>query len=197
MKTCADADCQVGFPYSDVNAAYRALFEALDTNEDDAVDATDTTFDVALVGHSWGGTNVAEIGKRLLEDDRVDAVRKKVKLAVVWDPYRPGYDLRPSTNFDRFLVLRQSGSPDGDCSESVPLVGPFTGLAPHCPAGQGCEDYDYSLSPAVVFPAFPSGTLKGNRVGHCDVPNVGFPVAKALLDGTALPPLPQAVAVTP
>ena len=191
VATCAAAECKVGWGFLDRDKAYKALFAALDSNGDDKVDDADAEVSIALLGHSWGGTNVAEVGAKLNDDERVAPSRKKIELAVVWDPYRPGFTLEPSANFTRFVVLRQSLTPDGDCSERV---GSYKGLAPRCPAGQLCEDYNYSLSPQVDFPTYPSGTLRGDRVGHCDVVDVGVPVANALLADTA-PVLPASVPV--
>ncbi len=191
VATCAQANCQVGWGFLDRDKAYAALFKALDSNGDDKVDDTDEEVAIALLGHSWGGTNIAQVGKSLNDDERVAPSRKKIELAVVWDPYRPSFTLTPTANFERFVVLRQSLTPSGDCSENV---GSYKGLAPRCAAGQGCEDYNYSLSPSDSFPQFPSGTLRGDRVGHCTVFNVGFPVAKALLED-AVPVLPTSVPV--
>lgn len=191
VRTCAEADCQIGWPFLQRDAAYNGLFAALDSNGDERVDDDDAQVSIALLGHSWGGTNVAEVAGKLADDDRVAVSRKAIKLAVVWDPYRPGFDLRPRANVERFVVLRQSLTPPGDCSENV---GSFKGLAPRCPAAQGCEDYNYSASPNDQFPAYPQGSMRGNQVGHCDVVNVGFPVAKALLEGGA-PTLPASVPV--
>ena len=192
VKTCAEDSCKTGWAFTAANAAYDALFDTLDDNDDNAVDDEDAPHAIALMGHSWGGMNIADVGKKLMDDTRVAASRKTITLGVAWDPYNLSAELLPPANFERFMVLRHSISGDNDCSSSI---GPFYGKAPRCAAGQGCEDYDYSLNPNDSFPAYPRGTIKGKDVEHCNTFNVGFPVAKAILDAAALPPLPTEVAV--
>lgn len=72
----------------------------------------------------------------------------------------------------------------------------YEGLRPHCAPGV-CRDFDYSLSPETAFPTQAGGSYLGGQVGHCRVPDVGFPLAVALLRGSPLPPLPGEVAVQP
>ncbi len=192
VKTCAQAGCKTGWAFDATDAAYAALFAALDSNGDQAIDDQDDARSIALLGHSWGGMNTADVAAKLLGDARVSASRKSITLGVAWDPYNLSGDLKPGANFQRFVVLRHSVSGDNDCSATL---GPFYGKPPRCGAGQACEDYDYSLSPKESFPAYPSGTIKGVDVEHCNTFNVGFPVAKAILDAAPLPPLPASVPI--
>lgn len=192
VKTCAQPSCKTGWAFTATDDAYDALFDALDSNDDEAVDDSDAPRSIALLGHSWGGMNTVDVATKLKDDDRVSPSRKAIKLGMAWDPYKLNGELLPASNFERFIVLRHSMAADNDCSATI---GPFYGYAPKCPAGQACEDYDYSKSPEVEFPAFPSGVIKGKNVEHCNNFNVGFPVSKAILDGIALPPLPQSIPV--
>lgn len=192
VKTCAQAECKTGWAFDATDAAYAALFAALDSNGDQAIDDQDDARSIALLGHSWGGMNTADVAAKLLGDARVSASRKGITLGVAWDPYNLSGDLKPGANFERFVVLRHSVSGANDCSATL---GPFYGKSPRCGAGQACEDYDYSLSPNESFPAYPSGTIKGVNVEHCNTFNVGFPVAKAILDAAPLPPLPASVPI--
>lgn len=197
IPECDGAACEGSWYYTHQTAAYAALFDALDTNDDGIVNEGDTPQRLALFGHSWGGTHVADTTKKLRDDSRIAASRKYVHLAVAFDPFRPLYTLSFGTNVKRLRVLRQSDPQNDPCPAGIGGLR-YEGLRPHCAAGQDCRDFDYSLSPQTSFPTQAGGSYLGGEVGHCRVPDVGFPVAVALLHDSALPPLPvEVVVLTP
>lgn len=194
IPQCDGNECEGSWSYTRQNQAYAALIAALDTNDDGVVDTADTPQRLALLGHSWGGTHAIDAAKKLRDDDRVAPSRKYVHLAVLFDPFRPFYNLTPSANTKRTWVLRQSDPDDDGCPASTGGLR-YEGLRPRCVAGQECRDFDYSLSLDTHFPTQAGGSYRGGQIGHCRVPDVGFPVAVALLRDLPLPTLPGEVAV--
>lgn len=188
--------CEGSWAYTKKTQAYAALLAALDTNGDGSVDDADTPQRLALIGHSWGGTNLADVAAQLASEPRVSPSRRFVHLALTFDAFRPLYELKGSPNMKQLWVLRQSAPVNDSCSPGVGGLR-YRGLVPRCAAGQVCRDFDYSRSPDVAFPTQAGGSYLGGEIGHCRVPDVGFPIAGALLRGTALPPLPLEVPIAP
>lgn len=188
VDNCNRTPCEstwTNFPSTSVSTqtdSYVALFTALDSNRDGRVDGADAPCQLNLLGFSWGGVNLSRLAKTFLTDARVDASRRSVERFIAMDPYQPltgGITIPPGVV--HAWVYRHSVAPEQDCSSGVP-VGPYKGVPPRCAAGQDCTDHDYSLNPTTVFRG--GGlTLRGDQIGHCDVPYIATPAVVAnLLD---------------
>ncbi len=166
------------------NVAFRALIDALDTNDDGDIDEQDTPKEVWLVGHSWGGMNVIKVARLLSERDDLPEPRRTVHRVVVFDPYKPGHGLgfEVTDNIKKLWVYRQSKANSDDCSMGSP-GGPYEGLAPLCTRGarrgtkvnivEHCRDYDFDRYPDTEFEwglskKFES-TFLGKEAGHCKI----------------------------
>ncbi len=186
--------CHSTFDSFLVNAAstlYPRVFSALDTNRDQRVDARDQACLVVFLGYSWGGVASVEVATALLADTRIDTARRAVDLIVAIDPYQPSRTtLDVPSGVRAFHEFRHSVSPPNDCSATA-LLGPYRGLPPRCRASSTCADYDYSLAPMRSFSRYTSGAYLGSQIGHCEVPEVMHPQARALVRGqpvTGTPP---------
>lgn len=146
------------FGAMDENGAYRAMFDALDTNNDGWVDGSDTPTELHLVGFSWGGINVTDLANRLRKDSRVATGRRGVAGMVLLDPFQPQRWRAPiPANVARAWEYRQTDTTEDDCSSTVSLGFGFNGLSPKAKsASSACSVYDLDT--------FMDG------VGHCDVP---------------------------
>jgi pimeloyl-ACP methyl ester carboxylesterase len=149
----------------DENGAYKALFDALDENNDGFVDGADSPALVHLVGFSWGGINVTDLAKRLGKDSRIATGRRGVSGMVLLDAYQPqAWHATIPANVASAWVYRQTDTTSGDCSSTVSLGFGFNGKSPVAKSEQtSCTDYDLD--------AFLDG------VGHCDVPKTATDAA--------------------
>jgi pimeloyl-ACP methyl ester carboxylesterase len=149
----------------DENGAYQALFSALDTNNDGAVDNNDKPTLVHLVGFSWGGINVTDIAARLGQDARVHWQRRGVSGMVLFDPYQLLVTRAtiPANVLDAW-VYRQTETTEGDCSAAASFGYGFNGRRPKATSDLTlCSDYDLD----EMY----------DSVGHCDVPSVAADAA--------------------
>lgn len=184
------------FLFSATDAAKDALINALDTNQDQRVDAQDMDCDVHLLGYSWGGVNTTNLGQAFVDDARVAPARAHIERMVVIDPYSPvaGRTIEVPAQVQQFWAYRHSISPAGDCSGAAPL-GPYEGLPPLCAASSRCRDYDFSLAPSTVFTGLFS-SWSGQQVGHCTVVDAAGPAVLHNLDtGLDFPSAPPSVPV--
>ncbi len=204
IKSCDSLSCYNTFNTFGVsakNSLYPNLFRALDTNGDNLVNAQDRGCTVNLLGYSWGGFAAIDVAQALGEDSRVDPGYRTVARVMVLDPYQRSdsfpfskRSLTVPTNIHKFVEFRHSVSPANDCSKSAPF-GPYEGAQPHCLPFQSCFDYNYSNSTSA-YPTAGGGTLYGDQVGHCEVPEVAGPAVLAEFQGQVYTAMPPQVPVT-
>jgi pimeloyl-ACP methyl ester carboxylesterase len=137
--------------------AYDALFDTLDSDDDDDVDGEDELFAIHLAGFSWGGMNIAYLAEELEADERVKGGRDRIEAMVLFDPYQPFADHVPiAKNVVLSWVYRQSNTGDDDCSATVSLGNGYNGREPLVQnPNTRCAHYDLD-------------DFRG-EIGHCDV----------------------------
>jgi hypothetical protein len=202
IQDCVEGPCFSTFEFEVMtNPSRTTLVGALDTNLDGRVTAADTRFDLVLIGYSWGGTNVRDLAAWMQTDASFDDARRGVSVMVALDAYRPGASMDVPGNVAKFLSLRHSAAPPGDCSfltvGGFVLSGPYLGLVPRCKASSQCIDYDYTLGGDTFFPgAFtPGGGYYGSGVDHCGIVNAAVSALPSLLSNKVFSPLPPTVPV--
>lgn len=170
--------CQPLFNFAAIGPAHQALFAALDTTKDGAIDAQDTPLRACVVGYSWGGVNAAEVARRFTNDPRVAPAQRRLHRLVLIDPFAPAVrsipvppGVRETTNY------RHSKAPVRDCSARAPL-GPYKGLPVQCPKGAVCLDHDLSKATAT-----PQQTVAPAAVGHCSIIRAIEPQLRRVLGG--------------
>lgn len=195
VRSCSGATCFnsfATFPSTNAGAAVtNATFDALDTNQDQRVNAADGRTALTIVGFSWGGVNGGDLASRLSSDSRIDHASLELRL-VLLDAYQPlvtGVQVAP--NVDDAWSFRHTVVPQGDCSSGAPL-GPYRGVRLRCAAGRSCFDHDFSSAPATLF-----GGLPGSTIGHCDVPRAAGSYVLQLVRSGAISAPPPSIPVTP
>ena len=171
VEDCAGGQCYSMFAFSAREAALEGLIAALDTNQDNLVDASDEACEINLLGYSWGGVNTTLLAGEFLADMRVAPARAVVDRMVALDPFSPlaGDSVEIVAGVQRFWSYRHTASPANDCSAGAPL-GPYQGLPPLCAPSVQCTDYDYSLTPNTVFNGY-----TGAQIGHCTIVEASDP----------------------
>jgi hypothetical protein len=184
------------FLVNTANVIYPNLFKALDTNNDNKVDANDPDCKVNILGYSWGGVAAVELATAMTTDTRIIAARRSVHRLFAIDPFQPFQTLNVPAKVATFIEFRHTLVPAGDCSSAAPL-GPYKGLQPHCTASTACTDYDYSLAPTTQFATQGGGSLSGAQVGHCEAAMVADPPIRAMFARQPLPTMPPTVPIIP
>lgn len=161
-----------------IGPAHQALFAALDTTKDGAVDAKDAPLRACVIGYSWGGVNAAEVARRLLSDARVTPERRGLARLVLIDPFAPATRAIPiPPGIGRVTNYRHSQAPARDCSARSPL-GPYKGLPARCPPKAVCDDHDLSQSRVD-----PGQEVSPAQVGHCSIIRALEAPLRALIRG--------------
>ncbi len=197
IPDCDDPPCLSTFNnfLVDNDDIYEALFDALDTNGDRQINASDQRCELNLLGYSWGGVNVIELANDFVSDSRVSGDRAFVDRIILLEAYQPFGDMDLPSQVGKVRSYRRSSPPANDCSAQE-VLGPYVGLAPRCPSGVDCMDYDYSLGGSTSYPLFGGGSQTGSQVDHCSVPAVAHEaVISELLDRAPNVPLPPTVPV--
>jgi hypothetical protein len=190
VKACAGAGCTTFESFlKDDGIPLDPLIKALDSNNDGRVTSADRACRVTFLGFSWGGVGVANLARKFVDSNKIDASRKQIDLLIAMDPYRPQGSVNIPKEVKQAYVFRRSIVPSGDCSKGAPL-GPYVGIKPTCEAPAQCTDLDFSLAPNQLFPRLDGSQTKGADVGHCTVPWVSGPSVLDLVQGKSPSNLP-------
>lgn len=202
IKDCSGSPCYSTFGFETVgNPSRTSLVGALDTNNDGRVTSADKSYDLVLIGYSWGGTNVRDMAEWMQTAAAFDPSRRQVAMMITLDPYRPGAAMDVPANVSRFIELRHSVAPASDCSyievAGVVVSGPYLGIVPRCKSTSQCTDYDYTRGGNTFYPGAytPGRGYTGVKVDHCGLVNAAASALPALLAGRAYSPLPPTVPV--